>query len=205
MILLALASAARQSVPSNAAIPPALIRDLSCIAELVRDDGSPRTRPCAGSYRDWWLGRTCCALSADDLKNRCFAQSASSDRRVAGADCRLRVAVCGAGCCPAEFRVLRQVAQFFAGFCLIANGAYISLGWTDRVGDCGEMLRTGTPIWAMLAFGGITIPLGLYLWHGLGSIKHFVRTPSLVTGRMAYSTVGVLMILLVAEFALSPR
>ncbi|MFZ5833635.1 MAG: hypothetical protein ACOY3P_26400, partial [Planctomycetota bacterium] len=33
--------------------------------------------------------------------------------------------------------------RFFAGFCLVANGAYIGGGSFDRIGDCGEMLRHG--------------------------------------------------------------
>jgi hypothetical protein len=40
-----------------------------------------------------------------------------------------------------------SMGWFFAGFCLIANGAYLVFGTLDRVGDCGEMLRTGTPAW----------------------------------------------------------
>ena len=99
----------------------------------------------------------------------------------------------------------RIVAQFFAGFCLIANGAYISIGWIDEVGDCGEMLRTGTPIWAMLGFGSVTILPGLYLWHRLGSIKHFIDQPSMVTRRMAYSAASALLLLVLVGFALSPR
>jgi hypothetical protein len=39
-----------------------------------------------------------------------------------------------------------KLAQFFAGFCLIANGAYIGGGSFARVGDCGEMLRNGSLI-----------------------------------------------------------
>ena len=61
---------------------------------------------------------------------------------------------------PRRFNVLHNVARFFAGFCLIANGAYISFGCFNQIGDCGEMLRTGTPLWAMLCFGAVTIPLG---------------------------------------------
>jgi hypothetical protein len=71
--------------------------------------------------------------------------------------------------------VVRKVALFFAGFCLIANGAYISLGSFQAIGDCHEMLETGTPQWVMLQFGAITIPLGLLLWHQLGSLKQFLR------------------------------
>ena len=57
---------------------------------------------------------------------------------------------------------------FFAGFCLIANGLYIGAGSFDRVGDCGQMLRHGSPIWTLWFFGIITTPLGLWLWHGQG-------------------------------------
>ena len=63
------------------------------------------------------------------------------------------------------------LARFFAGFCLIANGAYIAGGSFARVGDCGEMLRHGSPIWTLWLFGAITVPAGLFLWHGQG--RHF--------------------------------
>jgi len=106
---------------------------------------------------------------------------------------------------PRRVAVVRNIARFFAGFCLIANGAYISIGSFDRVGDCGEMLRTGTPLWAMHAFGAATIPLGLYLWHGLGSLSHFVSNPSVVPPRMSYVVFGALLVAVVAGLALSPR
>ena len=38
------------------------------------------------------------------------------------------------------------LARFFAGFCCIANGAYIGVGSFDGIGDAGEMLRHGSPI-----------------------------------------------------------
>ena len=104
-----------------------------------------------------------------------------------------------------RFTVLHNVARFFAGFCLIANGTYISIGSFNQVGDCGEMLRTGTPLWAMLCYGAITIPLGFYLWNGLGSLTHFLDNPSLVAPRIAYIILGVLLVVVVAELALFPR
>jgi hypothetical protein len=55
--------------------------------------------------------------------------------------------------------------RFFAGFCLIANGAYIALGSGERIGDCGDMLRHGSPLWLLWLFGAATIPAGLWLWH----------------------------------------
>ncbi|PQO45283.1 M50 family metallopeptidase [Blastopirellula marina] len=69
---------------------------------------------------------------------------------------------------PARFPWPRGLAQFFAGFCLIANGAYIGLGSLAKIGDCGEMLRHGTPIGLLWLFGAVTMPAGFWLWHRLG-------------------------------------
>ncbi|MBB6428667.1 hypothetical protein [Algisphaera agarilytica] len=59
--------------------------------------------------------------------------------------------------------------RFFAGFCLVANGAYIALGTFERVGDVDVMLSTGTPEWVLWLFGAITAPFGFFMWHGLGA------------------------------------
>jgi hypothetical protein len=63
---------------------------------------------------------------------------------------------------------VRQSVQFFAGFCLIANGAYIGVGWMVRAGDAADLIAYGTPAWALVAFGVIATGVGLYLWHLLG-------------------------------------
>jgi hypothetical protein len=59
--------------------------------------------------------------------------------------------------------------KFFAGFCLIANGTYIGAGSFGRIGDCGEMLRNGSPIWLLWLFGLIAGSTGLYLWNALAT------------------------------------
>ncbi len=68
------------------------------------------------------------------------------------------------------FQVLRVrgafVLRFFAGLCLIANGAYVAGGALTRVGDSAEMLRHGSPAWLLGLFGAAAIPAGLWLWHG---------------------------------------
>lgn len=61
--------------------------------------------------------------------------------------------------------------RFFAGFCLIANGAYIGVGSFDAVGDAGDLARHGASMWHLWTFGLATAPVGVYLWHGQG--KHF--------------------------------
>ncbi len=78
------------------------------------------------------------------------------------------------------FAVVRTVARryaylaaFFAGFCLIANGAYLAVGafLGGGVDDAGVLLRCGAQRWQLIAFGLPAIVAGLALWHGLG--PHF--------------------------------
>lgn len=52
--------------------------------------------------------------------------------------------------CRARRTSVRRILGFFAGFCLIANGAYIGAGWIDRVGDAGDLLRHGSPKYALI-------------------------------------------------------
>ncbi|MBS0658741.1 MAG: M50 family metallopeptidase [Verrucomicrobia bacterium] len=55
----------------------------------------------------------------------------------------------------------------FAGFCLLANGAYLLVDAFERSGDGGALLRHGAALWQMLLFGAVTLPMGAWLWRGL--------------------------------------
>jgi len=100
----------------------------------------------------------------------------------------------------ASHRPLAYLLRFFAGFCLIANGAYIGGGSLSGAGDCGEMLRHGAVIWPLWLFGAVCVPTGLMLWNHQG--RHFGMGDSkgAVDPRAAVFMLGV-CILLVA-FAL---
>jgi hypothetical protein len=95
--------------------------------------------------------------------------------------------------------------QFFAGFCLIANGAYIGVGSFQGIGDAGEMLRHGSPIWLLWLFGLLALPLGLFLWHGLGPNFGLGKAAGQVDRRAGYATCVLLLVTLLLEFALSSR
>ena len=99
---------------------------------------------------------------------------------------------------------LPRLLQFFAGFCSIANGAYLAIGVFDQVGDCREMLKTGTPAWVLIAFGVVTIPTGLLLWHKLGSPRHFLANADQVPKRMAWITLTILAAYWLIAFTRSP-
>ena len=104
---------------------------------------------------------------------------------------------------PSRYSHLSAAALFFTGFCMIANGAYISFGAVDGVGDSGVMLQHGTPSWALVLFGTLTIPFGLYAWHRLGSIKDFLANPTSLDRRIGYYLLAVLALLVAAEISFS--
>jgi len=91
----------------------------------------------------------------------------------------------------------QYLPRFFAGFCLVANGAYIVGGSFDRLGDAGVMLRHGSPPWCLWTFGAMTLPAGLWLWHRLG--QHFGLGPAggKVSAGAAYACFAVLLGLIV--------
>jgi hypothetical protein len=62
-------------------------------------------------------------------------------------------------------RRLPETLKFFTGFCLIANGCYLGLGWIWRSGDAGDLVRLGVPIWTLIVFGIVAVGAGLMLWH----------------------------------------
>ncbi len=65
-------------------------------------------------------------------------------------------------------RRVRRTVQFFAGFCLIANGAYLGVGWTANTGDAADLHRFGVPVGVLVTFGVVAGAAGLLLWHVLG-------------------------------------
>lgn len=94
------------------------------------------------------------------------------------------------------------VLRFFAGFCLIANGLYIGLGSFGGIGDCGEMLRHGSQAWQLWLFGVVTVPVGIWLWHGQGPEFGLGKSPRKVSPATAYVMFAVCFAILAAELLL---
>ena len=89
--------------------------------------------------------------------------------------------------------------RFLAGFCLIANGAYIGVGAFTRDGDGGDLLRDGSPAWTLCLFGIITVPSGLRLWHGLGADFGIGRDALPVPTKTVASSLLLLAVIVVTE------
>ena len=89
------------------------------------------------------------------------------------------------------------LVRFFAGFCLIANGAYIGVGSFEGIGDAGVMLQHGSSRGQLWMFGLVCVPLGLWLWHGLGSRFGLGAAEGQVNSRTAYACLVMAAIVLV--------
>lgn len=69
------------------------------------------------------------------------------------------------------------LVKFLAGFCCIANGAYLGGGAWLAAGDAGDLIALGAQRWQLIAFGLPMIAIGLWLWNGLGP-NFGLRVPS---------------------------
>lgn len=87
--------------------------------------------------------------------------------------------------------------RFWAGICLIANGAYIGVGSLERVGDAGDMLRLGSPAWVLWVFGAVCGVAGLALWNGLGKRMGFARGGQRASWRIHAASLAMLAAALV--------
>ena len=85
----------------------------------------------------------------------------------------------------------------------MANGAYLAFGSFNRIGDAGDLLRHGTPIALLWLFGVTTIPLGLWLWNGLGPYFGLGASRGEVNRSAAYVMLALVVVLVTLELALS--
>ena len=94
------------------------------------------------------------------------------------------------------------LARFFAGFCLIANGA-ICAGSFAGVGDAGDLVRLGSPKWCLWLFGLVAVPLGLFFWNGLGASFGLGVAKGKVDRRAAICSAVILAAVVIMEMTFS--
>jgi hypothetical protein len=106
-------------------------------------------------------------------------------------------------------RILRlrgwYIVQFFAGFCFIANGAYLAFGSLNGIGDAGDILRQGSPMWLLWLFGVTTIPIGILMWNRLGPHFGFGVSAGQVDRAVAFTMLFLLVVVVALEILLSPN
>src|SRR5204863_7593615 len=92
------------------------------------------------------------------------------------------------------------VLQFFAGFCLVANGVYLGVvSFVPNAADPGDLMREGCPQWVLVTFGIMAFPLGLFVWNGLGSHFGLGEARGKVSARVALTVFTVLLALVGIE------
>lgn len=96
--------------------------------------------------------------------------------------------------------------RFFAGFCLVANGVYIGIGWALSDGaDPSVMTENGSPRWLLVLFGLLAAPLGLYLWHRQGPHFGLAEAKGKVNMCAALTSAALFLILSGAELLRNVR
>jgi hypothetical protein len=93
------------------------------------------------------------------------------------------------------------VLQFFAGFCLVANGAYLIGGAVNNIGDAADLLRHGTPKLMIYLFAVPAILVGLCLWNGLGAYFGLGPQAKQVDSRVALVVLLLLLATITIELA----
>jgi hypothetical protein len=105
--------------------------------------------------------------------------------------------------CRRRHRVFRDLVKFFAGTCLIANGLYLGIGVFYRIGDAGDLLRHGAAAWHLWVFGAATVPLGLWLWNGIGPTFGFGLARGHVSRHATWICAALALSIAALEIALS--
>ncbi len=97
------------------------------------------------------------------------------------------------------------LARLFAGFSLIANGAYLAADSFLRGGDARDLMACGVPQWLLILVGVPAVAAGLWLWNGLGPHFGLGAAQGHVDRRAAWGVFASLVIVVSLEIALSGR
>jgi hypothetical protein len=100
---------------------------------------------------------------------------------------------------------ISYILSFFAGFCLLANGAYIGVGTFERVGDARDMLRLGASPVSMVLFGLFATMLGVWLLNRVSPQLGFGRNPKPIRKDHAFALLGLAAAICVIGFLLGNR
>jgi hypothetical protein len=92
-----------------------------------------------------------------------------------------------------------------AGFCLIANGAYLGVGAVSPVGDARELIARGTPAGWLAAFGVATVIPGFWIWHRVSPRLGFGESPAPINARHAYGCFVLSVLVMAVGVAFGDR
>jgi len=94
---------------------------------------------------------------------------------------------------------LAAALRFFAGFCLIANGAYIGTGVFDPAGDALDLIHLGESPLLLALFGACCLPAGFWIWHRAGRDLGLGPQARVITTRTAVCSLLLLGLVVLCE------
>jgi hypothetical protein len=99
------------------------------------------------------------------------------------------------------FKRYSFLAAFFAGFCLIANGAYLAGGSLFLGGgdDAGVIVQHSGERWQLLLYGLPTVAAGLWFWNGLGPHFGLGQAQFNVDRTATWGMTGLLSLIIMVE------
>jgi hypothetical protein len=97
------------------------------------------------------------------------------------------------------------VAWVVAGFCLIANGAYIGMGVAWPVGDARVLLAHGASRVQIAGFGLVGVCAGFWIWHRVSARMGFGGGTGAVHARHAYGVFVVAVVITVVGVVVGNR
>ena len=89
---------------------------------------------------------------------------------------------------------------FFAGFCLVANGAYLLGGAFFPAGDAEVLLQNGASRLALVSFGIVATGAGFYLWNGLGTHFGWGKNHQPIDQKVIWSMCAATSVIIAAEW-----
>jgi hypothetical protein len=97
------------------------------------------------------------------------------------------------------------LARFFAGACLVGNGAYLGASTlaSESELDAPVILAQGGAAWQTLLFAVVAMVSGFYVWNGLESAFGLGDAKGRVDRSATVVAVAILAIVVVTEFGLS--
>lgn len=101
--------------------------------------------------------------------------------------------------------LVHHLVRFFAGFCLVANGAYFIVGSIDLGADPGDLVRFGAPLWSVVTTGVLAAAVGFRVWNGLGPQFGLGKAGSDVRPGLAMVATVSLIVLVAIELVLQGR
>lgn len=96
--------------------------------------------------------------------------------------------------------ILRHAARCWAGFCWVANGAYLAFGGLERFADTAQLIRLGWSAWLLVPAGVAAAVLGYWQFRAALPRLYEQFTSQLVIAKQAAAAWTALLVWIAAQW-----